>query len=138
VTPRVPGALGGGRLSPDGRWVAYDSDESGRSEVYVTAFPQGQSRVQISNSGGLDPKWSREGREILYTAFDGKVTAVEIDASRGLRPGTPRPLFQLPEGTGFGWDVSPDGGRFLLNVPVTKSASVPLSVVVNWSAGLRK
>jgi eukaryotic-like serine/threonine-protein kinase len=136
VTARALGVLGGGRLSPDGRWVAYDSDESGRSEVYVSSFPQGQSRVQISNSGGLDPKWSRGGREILYTAFNGRVTAVEIDASQGLRPGAPRPLFQLPEGTGFTWDVSPDGERFLLNVPVIKSASVPLSVVVNWTAGL--
>jgi Tol biopolymer transport system component len=138
VIPRVPGLLGGGRLSPDGRWLAYDTDESGRKEVYVVSFPEGQGRVQISNAGAVEAKWARGGREILYTAFDGKVTSVEIDASRGLRPGTPRPLFQLPEGTGFGWDVSADGERFLLNVPVIKSSSVPLSVVVNWAAGLKR
>jgi hypothetical protein len=138
VVPRVPDLLGGGRFSPDGRFLAYDTNESGRSEVYVVSFPQGQGRVQISNAGGVDAKWTRGGREILYTAFDGKVTSVEIDASRGLRAGTPRPVFQLPEGTGFGWDVTADGERFLLNVPVIKSSSVPLSIVGNWAADLRK
>ncbi|HEY6547868.1 MAG TPA: protein kinase [Vicinamibacteria bacterium] len=138
VVPRLPGFLGGVRLSPDGRFVAYDTDESGRSEIYVVSFPEGEDRVQISNAGGTNAKWSRGGREILYTAFDGKVTSVEIDTSRGLRVGTPKPLFQLPEGVGSQWDVSADGERFLLNVPVIKSSSVPLSVVVNWTAGLGK
>ena len=138
MVPRLPGFLGGGRLSPDGRFVAYDTDESGRSEIYVVSFPEGEDRVQISNAGGTNAKWSRGGREILYTAFDGKVTSVEIDTSRGLRVGTPRTLFQLPEGVGSQWDVSADGERFLLNVPVIKSSSVPLSVVVNWTAGLGK
>jgi len=102
------------------------------------SFPEGQGRVQISNAGGVGAKWSRGGREILYSAFDGKVTSVEVDASHGLRVGTPKALFQLPEGTAFNWDVSADGERFLLNVPVIKSSSVPLSLVVNWTAGLRK
>ena len=67
------------------------------------------------------------------------MTSVEIDTSGGLRVGTPRPLFQLPEGVGSAhWDVSADGERFLLNVPMIKSSSVPLSLVVNWTAGLRK
>jgi len=138
IVPPVPNLLNGGRLSPDGRFLVYDTDESGRNEVYVVSFPEGQGRVQISSAGGADGKWSRGGREILYTAFDGKVTSVDIDTSHGLRVGTAKPLFQLPEGTAFGWDVSADGERFLLNVPVVKSSSVPLSVVVNWSAGLRK
>lgn len=139
VLPRLPGILGGVRVSPDGRFVAYDTDESGRSEVYVISFPEGQGRVQISNAGGTNAKWSRGGREIVYTAFDGKVTSVEIDTKSGLRVGTPRPLFQLPEGVGSAhWDVTADGERFLLNVPMIKSSSVPLSLVVNWTAGLRK
>jgi len=138
VVPPVPGVLSGGRLSPDARWLAYETDESGRGEVYVVSFPEGQGRVQISNAGGVGAKWSRGGREILYSAFDGKVTSVEVDASHGLRVGTPKALFQLPEGTAFNWDVSADGERFLLNVPVIKSSSVPLSLVVNWTAGLRK
>lgn len=139
VIPRVMNSLGGGRFSPDGRWVVYDTDESGRREVYAVSFPDGQGKVQISNAGGVSAKWSRSGREILYAAFDGTVTSVEVDTSRGLRPGTPKLLFRLPEGTGLeAWDVSTDGERFLLNVPVTKSASVPLAVVFNWVAGLRR
>jgi Tol biopolymer transport system component len=138
VVPRVPDLLGGGRFSPDARFLVYDTNETGRSEIYVVSFPEGQGRVQISNAGGVEAKWSRGGREILYTAFDGKVMSVEIDTSRGLRAGTPRPLFQLPEGTGFGWDVTADGERFLLNVPVIKSSAVPLSVVVSWAADLKR
>ena len=125
------------RLSPDGRWVAYDINESGRSEVYVVSFPDGKRKVQISANGGIAPKWARGGKEILYNAFDGKLMSVEIDTSRGVRAGTPKPLFQLPEGAGFGWDVTADGERFLVNVPVIKSSSVPLNVVVNWTAGLK-
>jgi Tol biopolymer transport system component len=138
VLPRAQNDFGPVRLSPDGRWLAYGLDESGRSEIYVVSFPDGQGKVQISDAGGVNPKWSRGGREILYTTFDGKVMSVEVDASRGFRAGTPKALFQLPEGTGFGWDVTADGERFLLNVPVIKSSSIPLSVVVNWTAGLKK
>ncbi len=137
VVPRVANDFGGMHTSPDGRWVAYDLDESGRKEIYVVSFPDGQGKVQISNAGGTNPKWSRGGRELLYTAFDGKIMSVEVEASHGLRAGTPKPLFQLPEGS-FSWDVSADGERFLVNVPVIKSSSVPLSVVVNWAAGLKK
>jgi Tol biopolymer transport system component len=129
------------RVSPDGRWVAYDLDESGRPEVYAVSFPEGRSRVQISNNGGIGPKWARGGREILYTDFNGNLMSVEIDANRGLRAGAPKRLFQFPEGSiglGFGWDVTPDGERFLICVPVIKSSSVPLNVVMNWTAGLKK
>jgi Tol biopolymer transport system component len=135
VAPRAPQDYGAVRFSKDGRWIAYDLNESGRREVYVVSVPDGQSRLQISSAGGVDPKWTRDDREILYTAFDGKIMSVQMDASRGLRAGTPRPLFQLPEGA-TSWDVSSDGEHFLVNVPVMKSSSVPVSVVVNWSADL--
>jgi serine/threonine protein kinase len=139
VVPTLPGFLGGGRLSPDGRWLAYDSDESGRREVYAVSFPESKARVQISNTGGVAAKWTRDGREILYAAFDGTVASVEVDASPGLRPGPPKPLFRLPEGTGLeGWDASADGERFLVNATVTRSSSVPLSVVFDWAAGLKR
>jgi Tol biopolymer transport system component len=138
LLPRAPNDFGFSvRLSPDLRWLAYDMNESGRSEVYVVSFPSGQGKVQISNNGGIAPKWARGGKEILYNAFDGKLMSVEIDTSRGPRAGTPKPLFQLPEGAGFGWDVTADGERFLVNVPVIKSSSVPLNVVVNWTAGFK-
>ena len=140
ILPRSPNDFGTARFSPDGYWVAYDVDESGRREIYVVSFPDGRQKVQISNSGGVNARWARGGKEIIYLAFDGKLMSVDIDASRGgLRAGTPKALFQLPEGAGFaGWDVSGDGERFLINVPVIKSSSVPLSVVVNWTAGLKK
>lgn len=105
--------------------------------MYVVSFPEGQGRVQISNTGGVGAKWSRGGRESLYTAFDGKVVAVGIDTGRDLRPGSPRPLSQFPEGA-VQWDVTADGERFLLNVPVIKSSSVPLSVVSSWTADLKR
>jgi len=126
------------RLSPDGRWVAYDLDESGRSEIYVVSFPEGRGKVQVSDNGGVAPKWTRGGKEVVYNAFDGRIMSVEIDTTRGLRAGTPKPLFQLPEGAGFGWDVTADGERFLVNVPVVKSSAVPLNVIMNWSASLKK
>ena len=125
-------------MSPDGRWVAYDVDESGRNEIYAVSFPDGGSKVQISNAGGTNARWSRNGREIVYAAFDGKVMSVEVDTSRGLQAGSPKPLFDLPEGAPFGWDVSPDGERFIVNVPVVRSSSLPLSVVFDWTAGLKK
>jgi Tol biopolymer transport system component len=126
------------RLSPDGRWLTYDVDESGRDEVYVVSFPEGRGKVQISNNGGVSPKWSRGGKEILYNDFDGNVMSVDIDSSRGIQAGTPKRLFHLPEGAGFGWDSTADGERFLVNVPVVKSSSAPLNVIFNWSADLKK
>jgi Tol biopolymer transport system component len=138
VVPLLPGLVGSARLTPDGRFLAYESDESGRMEIYVVSFPDGQRRVQISNVGGRSSKWSRGGREILYIAFDGTVMSVEIDTRQGLRAGMPKPLFPLPEGADVNWDVSPDGERFLLNVPVIKSSSVPLSLVLNWTAALER
>jgi hypothetical protein len=121
----------GGTVSPDVRWLAYSTNETGRNEVYVVSFPDGQVKVQISNAGGSNPRWGQGGREVVYTAPDGTVTAVTIDAAHSLQAGTPRALFRLPEGTGPDWDVSRDGERFLLNVPVTRISAVPLSLVQN-------
>jgi len=117
--------------------MTYDVDESGRNEVYVVSFPEGRGKVQISNNGGVGPKWTRGGKEIVYSDFDGNLMSVDIDAGRGIQAGTPRRLFRLPENT-FGWDPTADGERFLVNVPVIKSSSAPLNVIFNWSAGLRR
>jgi serine/threonine-protein kinase len=138
LIPRAPKDFGFSvRLSPDDRWVTYDLDESGRPEVYAISFPEGRGRVQISNNGGIGPKWARGGKEIVYVDFEGNLMSVEIDASHGLRAGTPKRLFRLPEGS-FGWDATADGERFLVNVPVIKSSSAPLNVIVNWTAALPK
>ena len=139
LLPRSPKDFGFSvRLSPDNKWVAYDLDESGRPEVYVVSFPDGRGKTQVSTTGGISPKWTRGGKEIVYQDFDGQVMSVDVDTTHGVRAGTPKRLFQLPEGSDFGWDVTADGERFLVNAPVIKSSSVPLNVVVNWTAALNK
>ncbi|HEX4441859.1 MAG TPA: protein kinase [Thermoanaerobaculia bacterium] len=126
------------RFSPDGRWVTYDQDESGRSEVYVISFPEARGRVQVSTNGGLAPRWTRDGKEIVYEDFDDRILAVDVDTSHGVRTGTPRFLFQMTEEGGLAWDVTSDGERFLVGVPVVKSTSRMLDLVVNWPAALKK
>ena len=134
-----------GRFSPTGRWVAYVSNQSGSSEVYVRGFTADFSsgsastggRVLVSRGGGTAPRWRRDGRELFYLAPDGKMMAVEVIPGREFRVGTPTPLFQIPPGAIVG-DVTADGRRFLLVTPVGPSASVPFTVVLNWTAGLKK
>jgi Tol biopolymer transport system component len=140
VVPRSPKDFGfGAHFSPDDRWVAYDQDESGRSEIYVVSFPEAKGRAQVSTNGGVSPRWTRGGKEIVYQDFDDRIMAVDVDATAGIRAGTPRPLFQLPEGAnGLTWDVTADGERFLVAVPIMKSTSRILDLVVNWPAALKK
>jgi Tol biopolymer transport system component len=134
-----------GRFSPDGRWVAYTSDQSGPMEVYVRAFSPDFSggsastggSVLVSRGGGAAPRWRGDGRELFYLAPDGKMMAVEVTGGPEFRGGTPAPLFQTPSGTIVG-DVTADGKRFLLVTPVGPSASAPFTVVLNWTAGLKK
>jgi len=94
--------------------------------------------VQVSTNGGLAPKWTRGGKEIVYQDFEERVVAVDVDTAGVVRAGTPRHLFQLPEATNVAWDVTADGERFLISVPVAKSSSRLLDLVVNWQAALKK
>jgi eukaryotic-like serine/threonine-protein kinase len=136
IAGRSPNDFFTARFSPDGRWVAYVRDESGRREVFVVSFPEGHGKVQISSAGGLNPVWTRKGRELLYSTYEDVVMSVEIDESRGFRASTPQRLFSLPPGS-LSWDATADGERFLVNSPVVKSASVPLSLVLDWAAALK-
>jgi Tol biopolymer transport system component len=133
-----------GQLSPDGRWMAYESDESGigRSEVYVRPFPSGGGKWQISVGGGRTPKWRGDGHELFYLAPDGALMArVVRSESEFAAVGPPRMLFTttlkgLP-GLGVGqYDVTADGQRFLFLAPVRSLASPPITIVVNWPAML--
>ena len=134
-----------GRFSPDGHWIAYTSDESGSDEIYVREFSsdsaQGPwdagSKWLISKGGGTNPRWRGDGKELFYVAFDGKLTSVDISAKPMFKAGAPRPLFQLPPSFIVG-DVTADGRRFLIGVPVAQSASVPFTVVLNWQTILKK
>jgi Tol biopolymer transport system component len=137
ILPRSPNDFGSARFSPDGKWIVYEVDESGRREIYALSFPDAQRKVQISSNGGLAPKWVRKGKEIVYASFDRRVMSVEVEPGPDLKVGATRALFQVPEGV-FGMDVTADGERFFAIVPVIKSSSVPLSVVVNWTAALKK
>jgi hypothetical protein len=134
-----------GQFSPNGRWIAYVSNESGQSEVYVrgfaTDFSSGSASVGgsvlVSRGGGSAPRWRGDGREIYYLAPNGKMMAVAVGPGQEFHAETPTPLFQAPSGTIVG-DVTADGKRFLLIAPVGPSASVPFTVVLNWTAGLKK
>jgi len=133
-----------GRFSPDGRWLAYTSDESGRSEVYVRPFPASSAggKWQVSTDGGYQPLWRRDGRELLYFSPDSKLTSVEVSTSPAFKAATPKTLFAAPIYEGpvvsntHRWDISPDGQRFLINV--APEAGAPITVVQNWQAGLKK
>ncbi len=134
------------QLSPDGRWLAYASSASGRSQIYVQPFPSLVGKWQISIDGGNAPRWARSGRELFYRNGD-QMMAVDIETREGFRAGTPKVLFEgsysgspAPLQPGFGYDVSPDGRRFLM----IKLASKPnpsvehLNVVENWFEELRR
>lgn len=132
-------------LSPDGRWIAYQSDETGRSEIYVRPFPAAQEgRWQVSASGGSEPLWSRGGNEIFFRASTGDMTTVPVTTNPSFSAGTPRALFPAG-GYALGpsyraYDVTPDGRRFLMFRPLSDSAASPptqLVVVDHWFQELK-
>jgi serine/threonine protein kinase len=131
---------GNGVFSPDGRWVAYESDESGRAEVYVQAFPLTNEKDRISTGGGTDPAWSKSGAELFYLAANRDLMAVTYRADVStFEPGVAKALFQLPgPGTRRAYAVTGDGRRFLVAKPMDDNAVEPLTVVLNWQAGLKK
>jgi Tol biopolymer transport system component len=108
-----------GRFSPDGKWIVYTSNESGRNEISVRSFDAAAgttgSPVVISNGGGGTPLWRGDGKEIFYLS-QGMAMAVEIDTRAGVKAGTAQPLFSVPAGLLF-WDVAPEGNRFLIPAP---------------------
>jgi Tol biopolymer transport system component len=134
-----------GQLSPDSRWMAYISNESGSNEVYVQSFPAGGGKWQVSTSGGVQPHWRHDGKELFYITAEGKMMAVAIKAGASFEAGTPEPLFQtriygLTVSSYYAqqYDVTPDGQRFLMNVDTSDVNAAPLTVVLNWTAGLKK
>ena len=125
------------RLSPDGRWLAYQSNESNRDEVYVLSFPQKGGKWLISTGGGIRPVWSRDGRELYYYSADGKIMAVPITPGARFQFGLPKPLFDVRLATAsVSFDVSADG-RFLLPVLMPQQSTALMNVVLNWSRTLK-
>lgn len=127
------------QFSPDGRWMAYASNESGRAEIYVRTFPASSGKWQISSAGGAHPRWRRDGKEIFYIAPDKTLMAVEVAAGAGFAAGVPKPLFKTQIKSvdiGFQYDVSPDGTRFLVNTIAAESNAI--TIVQNWTAESRR
>jgi Tol biopolymer transport system component/predicted Ser/Thr protein kinase len=127
------------RFSPDSRWVAYQSSESGQSEVYVRSFPEPRDKVRISPSGGNSPEWGPNGLELFYASRDGKLMLVTLKlAGTSLAASLPREMFALPvrPSAGNAYEVAPDGQRFLISD--VAPSSEPLTVIVNWPALLKK
>jgi Tol biopolymer transport system component len=132
----------GGQLSPDGRWIAYASDELGGYEVYVQSFPKGGGKRQVSTKGGTGPCWRRDGKELFYYSSDGKLMAAEVKSGASFEAGVPSALFEFRSGnatvTVAPYTVTADGQRFLLNTVVDESGGAPLTVVINWTAELKR
>jgi Tol biopolymer transport system component len=130
----------GARLSPDGRWLAYESDESGTREIVVRSFPDLRERRRVSAGGGTQPRWRRDGRELFYMSPDRKLMAAAVRTAAGFEADPPRALFQtrvMPTvETRNHYDTAPDGQRFVINSSRPEDAALPITVVVNWSAGV--
>ena len=125
------------QISPDGRWLAYVSNESGHDEVYVGSFPEARAKYQISNDGGTAVFWNPKGHELYYTDANSMLCAVPVGESGGFDPGIPRHLFRVPANT-FTLTISPDGTRFLLSVLDESTESASLEVILNWPELLSK
>ena len=141
---KAPSAMKNGQFSPDGRWVAYASNESGKWEIYVTSFPEAHGKWQVSNEGGDQPRWRSDGNELFYLAADGKIVAVPVKVGSNFDPGAPVALFQANQRARVAtseqveYDVTQDGQRFLINTHVTSGEIQPMTVVLNWDAELKK
>jgi serine/threonine protein kinase len=133
-----------GQISPDGRWLAYASNETGRYEVYVQSFPNPGGKRQVSTSGGHQPRWRHDGKELFYLALDSNITVVSVKGDASLETSAPQSLFEvrfprasIPSAVGrTQYYVSPDGQRFLVNM--SEETVDPITTIVNWPSLLKK
>ena len=137
---QTPAAEEKGRFSPDGRWIAYQSDElGGQPDVFVQAFPGSRdSRRRVSVDGGTSPVWRGDGREIYFLSPDFHLMVVAVTFSANgqtIEIGTPAPLFPAALPVGSEFEVSNDGRRFLINRPVGSADAAPITVLSNWARG---
>jgi serine/threonine protein kinase/Tol biopolymer transport system component len=136
--------VGNTQFSPDGRWMAYASNETGSMEIYVSSFPSGNGKWQVSSAGGQEPRWRQDGKELFYLSADGKMMAVAVTTGASFEAGSPVALFQthrrqpISAQDVFSYDVTADGQRFLISTKVEEANSAPLSVLLNWASEMEK
>ena len=132
------------QFSPDGRWVAYSTNESGNWEVYVAPFPNVNGKWQVSRGGGEEPRWRRDGKELFYLSSDGKMMAVAAKTAGNFEAASPLTLFQTHLGQPISsydlvsYDVTADGQRFLINTKVDEPNVAPLSLILNWTSEMER
>jgi Tol biopolymer transport system component len=130
-----------GFFSPDGHWLAYSSNETGRSEVYVQTFPQSGGKWLISSGGGAQPHWRADGKELFYVAPDRTLMSVDVNAASTFETSAPKPLFAT-QVSGYNspnrYVVTADGQRFLINSPAGEVSQTPITVVLNWTSRLKR
>jgi len=141
---KAASALRNGQFSPDGKWAAYASNETGKWEIYVTSFPDAHGKWQVSTGGGEQPRWRSDGKELFYLSLDGKIMAVPVTVGATFDSGSPIALFQATPRQSvsrtdlFVYDVRRDGQQFLVNTQVKQQRSEPMTVVLNWPAKLSR
>ena len=127
---------GNAQFSPDGKWVVFVSEETGRPEVYVTRFDKPGEKWRISSEGGTSPRWRRDGNELFYWTTDRKVMAVAIKPGETFAAGSPTQLFKA-DPLSVDYDVAADGQRFLFIASAPGTQSLPFAVVLNWMSDLK-
>jgi Tol biopolymer transport system component len=128
-------------FSPDGKWLAYANDETGRMEVYIQPFPSGAGRWQVSTAGGSRPKWRKDGKELFFDTTDQQVMAVDVNQNgASLQLGAPHALFKATTvaGPSGPYTVSADGKKFVMNTVLPQSITEPLTLITNWTADLKQ
>ena len=141
---QTSGIVRNAQFSPDGRWVAYSSNETGDWEVYVSPFPTVSSKWQVSRSGGEEPRWRGDGKELFYFSGEGKMMAVAVKAGSSFEAGSPVTLFQahisqpVSSQEISSYDVSRDGMKFLINTKVAEPKAAPLSIILNWASEMER
>ena len=120
------------QISPDGHWLAYTSNESGRNEIYVGSFPEARAKYQVSTNGALDALWNPNGSELYYQDENSTLFAIPLGQGGGFDPGVPRRLFRVPADA-FALAIAPDGNRVLFSVLDESTEPSSLEVILNWT-----